>query len=386
MPIPLILNEYEELTGKRIVRDNAVLGGSLSIETTRKLTRKEAARFIEQSFLLNGFAFIPAGDDTLKIIAFSGGRNPGSEGVPVITQIEDIPKDEESVITFILPVKNVNPEDAVRTLGTIFPLHQYGQFTPLPEASSIALTENTAVIRKILEVVKKIDLPPSQIEHKTITLERADAEEVAEALVEILELDSKDEQPTGTLQAAQRSATAQIGENGITPRSVTPTSGAAASASQSFRPRIRAIPRANRLLVVARPVDMAYIESLVGHFDEPLAEKNFVKYKLNYLSVSTFLPIVKDSLLRGLGGDEAQQVQISGGITGPQNTLGGGGASLQGGASGVGGGQSAGSGFGTSGGASGFGGGSSGGAGGLGGAGGSSASNLSSNNQDIGPQ
>ncbi|MCB1066517.1 MAG: hypothetical protein KDN20_26820, partial [Verrucomicrobiae bacterium] len=57
--------------------------------------------------------------------------------------------------------------------------------------------------------------------------------------------------------------------------------------------------RTNRILVVARPVDMAYIERLIEHFDSPAEMATKMERKLNYLQASSFLEIARDMLMRG---------------------------------------------------------------------------------------
>ena len=69
-PIPVILLEYEFLTGKRVIRDTSIQDKNLIIQTSGKMTYPEAAEFIEKSFLLNGYAILPTeNEDQLKIIA-----------------------------------------------------------------------------------------------------------------------------------------------------------------------------------------------------------------------------------------------------------------------------------------------------------------------------
>ncbi|MDF1813151.1 MAG: hypothetical protein P1V20_13215, partial [Verrucomicrobiales bacterium] len=121
MPLPVILGEYEQLTGFSIVRDNAALGATLSIETQQEMTQDEAAVFIEKNLLLNGFALVPNGMNTLKLIAFSDGKQPTSEGVPIITRREQIPE-SDVVLTYLHPLHHADPAEVQQQLTEIFPL------------------------------------------------------------------------------------------------------------------------------------------------------------------------------------------------------------------------------------------------------------------------
>ncbi|MCB1066518.1 MAG: hypothetical protein KDN20_26825, partial [Verrucomicrobiae bacterium] len=186
----VILVEYERLTGKKVIRDSAIQGATLSIETSGKLSREEAADFIEKSLLLNGFALVPGGsENVLKIIAYDAGKQVRSEGVPVIVDPNELPESDE-VVTFIMPLANLSPEKAAETFIQIVPTHPYGNITALENASAVVVTENSSVIRRLLELRDQIDVEPSQLEDRAFQLTRADAEEVGEALIEILGLDS----------------------------------------------------------------------------------------------------------------------------------------------------------------------------------------------------
>ena len=313
MALPIILGEYEQLTGKRIVRDNAVLGATLSIETQQELTEAEAAEFIEKSLLLNGFALIPNGRDTLKVIAFSDGKQPNSEGVPVITRREQLPENDE-VVTYLLPLHNITPAEAEEALSKIFTVHSYGKLVALDSASALSITENAFTIQKMIEVIERFDLPPTEVTHKTLILERADPEEVVEAVKELMGLDQTESEssvppaPAGALQARSESQrTRQLLSSLPQVREV--------------NPKLKAIPRTNKIMVVGRPSDIALIEILVHEFDGPVQRKKMISRTLNYISVSDVLPIAEHTLLRNLTGENSSGAGIAGGEEKNQATV-----------------------------------------------------------------
>jgi type II secretory pathway component GspD/PulD (secretin) len=68
-------------------------------------------------------------------------------------------------------------------------------------------------------------------------------------------------------------------------------------------------PRTNRIFAMGRPVDLLFVEGLVREFDVETSEKNFLRRKLKFLTVSEFLPIAGDALTRafsGTGGEGGQ--------------------------------------------------------------------------------
>ncbi len=76
-PLSRILVYYETMTGTNVIQDAAIQTATLTIQTTKKMPKDEAARFIEKSLLLNGFALIPAGEDTLKISKVTSNKIAG---------------------------------------------------------------------------------------------------------------------------------------------------------------------------------------------------------------------------------------------------------------------------------------------------------------------
>ena len=309
-----ILNIYEQWTGKRIIRDVSILGAEVSIETTHQLSKSEAAQLVEKTLLLNGYALVPSGEDTLKIIAYASGGQPSSEGLPMYTRVEELPEGDD-VVTFIMPLEFIIPEEAAQTLTQVFPPHSYGVITPLTHAQALVITENSSTIRKMVEFREQVDVPPSKVEDRAFDLLRADAEEVAEALSAILELEESGQSGGGGGGGGGGTTALQVQQQGRVPVTVEGGGGVGVG-FQAVQPKILPIPRSNRILVVARPVDMVYIGSLIEHLDAAPEKASVLQRRLNYMPVSTFLPIAGDTLLRGLTEDEGGSGQISGGETG----------------------------------------------------------------------
>lgn len=317
-PLPVILLEYERFTGKRVIRDASIQDKTLSVLTSGKMTYAEAAVFIEKSLLLNGYAIVPTDDpEEVKIIAYNTDKKVSSEGIPVFTSPFQLPETEE-VVTYIMPLSYLTPDEAAELFSTVKDLHSYGKITPLQNASAIVITESTTNIRKFIELRDHIDVSPIKTESKSIQLERADAEEVAEALIDILDLDQEAPsggapQPNNPRLAQQQAQQASLDSSDIRLIPSQIRGSAAFATPNAPKPRVRAIPRANRLLVVATPQDMEYIEDIVAHLDAPVDNASFMRLKLLYIPVSDFLQIASDVILRGLGGENTEAGEISGG-------------------------------------------------------------------------
>ncbi|MCP5539466.1 MAG: hypothetical protein H7A53_12565 [Akkermansiaceae bacterium] len=334
--LAIILGEYELRSGKRVIRDAALQGATLTMKSNgRFATKEESIAFIEKSLLLNGFAIIPTEDpDTMKAISVAGGKQPRTEGVPIFTKADDLPEGDD-VVTYIMPLSYLPASEAAEVFTTVMPVHPHGMITPLNNAEAVVITENASLIRKMIQLREEIDLPPTETEQRSFQLERADAEDVAEGLADILGLDSED---SPVSPGASRSPVApnapQIGNNNApgganlpgannaaAARNTTYGGGASAKAAQ---PIIRPIARTNRIFVEARPADMARIEQLIEHLDAPAELSQKMERKLNHLSVLSFMQIAGDALVRGMG-----EVEVSSSGSG----VGGAGQGAQGNAS-----------------------------------------------------
>jgi general secretion pathway protein D len=326
-PIPVILLEYEFLTGKRVIRDTSIQDKNLIIQTSGKMTYPEAAEFIEKSFLLNGYAILPTeNEDQLKIIAYNTDKKPSSEGLPVYTSPFQLP-DSDQIVTYIMPLSFLSSEAAAEMFTNIVALHPYGKITPLQNAAAVVITENSSVIRRLVELRDHLDVSPTQTLDRAFQLERADAEDVVEALIDILGLDQ--ESPGAPAAAPGPGGQAPVpNPNNLvnspdTGNLLSPNRGSAAfTKGNAAKPRVRSIPRANRVLVVASPQDMTYIESIINHLDAPVETSSLLRRQLRYISVSDFLKIASDVILRGLGNEDSQGSQVSGSQENDQSRFG----------------------------------------------------------------
>ncbi|MEM9282933.1 MAG: secretin N-terminal domain-containing protein [Verrucomicrobiota bacterium] len=301
-PVPVILLEYERLTGKRVIRDANIQDKTISIQTSGKMTYAEAARFIEESLILNGYAILATDDpNEMKIVAYNLDKKLTSEGLPVLTLPSQLP-DSDVVVTYIMPLAYLAPTEAAELFESIVDLHPYGRITPLQNASAVVITENTTVIRKLIALRDHLDVSLQRTVDRTFHLQRADAEETVEALSDILGLADQDPNPTSTTPGAQNPTPTQ---NVSLPGGVGATIPSISQGSTNYarpaapKPRLRAMPWANKILVVATPVDMEHIENLISHLDAPYENSNYMRRKLKYISVSDFLQIAGDIITRG---------------------------------------------------------------------------------------
>ena len=173
-----VLRYYEQLTGKRVIMDNFV-NGKVNIFLTKDPTREEAIQIIQISLLMNGFSLVPEEPDIIKVIGT--GKNPRTQGVPIISDQADIPPGDQ-VVSFLFRLRYADPTELQQVIGQyLSPPSSYTSVLPLPKSSSILITENSTVLRGLAKIIEQIDVAPAEVTSEFIKLERADASKVVDA-------------------------------------------------------------------------------------------------------------------------------------------------------------------------------------------------------------
>lgn len=375
-PLKFILQDFEVVSGKMIVRDTTALDIPVTIETVHSpATNADWLDFMERSLLLNGVALIPAGDNLLKAVNWRAGSTPTREGIQTYTEEYDIP-DGEVIINYIMKLTYVTTDEAMRIFQEVTKNTgtAYAAVTVVPDTNMLVITENALIVRQLIELKKTIDVEPERVRTQVFQLLRAEAATVSAAINDILS-QQEEQRSGGGASTTRRTNTARTN---TTARPGGAAAGGAAAASAAPSPTggpgntqpIVVYPdeRTNRLIVIGRPLDVKYIEGLVKELDAEVEVKRFINRALRHVSVQLALPVLSDALSQradpaagGAGG--AQTSNLAGGRSNNNRTTGFGGNT--GGSTGGFGGSTGG--FGGTGSTGGFGGSTGGGGSGIGG-------------------
>jgi type II secretion system protein D len=252
--------------------------------------------------------------------------------MPLITNAIALPEGDE-VVSYVMTLKYMKPDEVARVFqSVVVQLNAFGSIVAVPNASALVITENASLIRSLIELQAKIDVPSSDIQTKFIKVQYGDVEELAATLTEIFTQQASAQSTAGV----QRVGNAQPGAPQVPGAS---QGGASAGAGEA--PPVQIVPdaRTNRLFVMARPIDLVFIESLIKEFDSPSDQRNFLRRKLKFLAVGDFLEVAQNALTRAFGGsaDGASAGGAAGGRAQTSTTAGRGGSSTLGGSSSMGG-------------------------------------------------
>ncbi len=284
-----VLHFYEQLTGAKLVMDNTVQG-KVNIFISKPVPREEAIKIIEMNLLLNGFSLVPSGNDIVKVIGIA--KNPRTAGVPVISNLAEIPPGEH-VVSFLFKLRYADPQELAQVLAQYLQSTQaaYTSILALPKSSSVLVTENSSAIRSVARIIEQTDIPPAEVVSEFIKLERADASKVVDLLKDIFE---KGGQPSGP--AGVRGVRAPVPQPAPPEGEVSAFAALTEESVVVGKIKLTADVRTNRIHVVTRPINMPFIRKLVAEFDANVEFAKPVTRPLKYISASDVLPVLVQAL------------------------------------------------------------------------------------------
>ena len=305
---------YRKYTGRRVIVASSAAAAEFRFVQPASpqdpLTYREAAELLKKAATIESFIFVPAGDGSKLdyLTLATAGLKPTGIGVKVYTENDELPVGD-AVISYVMPLQYIKPDEAVRTFTQI--IGQFGAFgsiAAVPNAASVVITENTSLIRKLIDLKAEIDKPSSQVTSRFITVRYADVTELATTLNELL----GQEQGATSTAGIQRTPDNAVDRGSI---DAALASGVAGSTPSSVDTPVQIIPdpRTNRIFGMGRPVDLLFVEGLVREFDIATDQRNFLRRKLKFLSVADFLPIAGDALTRAFNGTGSGGAEGGGG-------------------------------------------------------------------------
>ncbi len=288
-PVEDILDLYERLTSKRIIRDSQ-LGNTplLRVLVNEPVATEEAIHILESHLLLNGYVLIQTDPSTLKIINTTTGKTPRSEGVALYSDPQSLPNGE-IVASYFMQLHYIDPNEASSIFQTHVTLHPYGSVVPVPNAQAVVITENSSLIRQLIALRELIDVPPAEITTEFIQLYRADAKRVADIMNELIQSRMRTGAP-----AAGNAPPAQNANN----NNAQNQNAAAQLQAGLLSPdtQVVADQRTNRILVRTRPVNAVYLRNLIKEFDDAVELMDPYEHILSYVKATSVLPVLSNLL------------------------------------------------------------------------------------------
>jgi len=165
--IALFIKFISELTGKNFVVDKAVRG-KVTIISPTKISVDEAYRVFESVLEVHGFTTVPAGS-VIKIVPAVHAR-----GKSIETRLrEEAIEPEDKVVTQLIPLEYANPDQLKKLFAPL--ISKSSVIVSYPPTNMLIVTDVLSNIKRLLQIVKAIDVVGIGAEISVIPLKHATA-------------------------------------------------------------------------------------------------------------------------------------------------------------------------------------------------------------------
>ena len=173
-----VLDVYQELTGRTVLRPTSLPTAKVTIRSQTPLTRKEAIQALDSILSMNQITMVPQGEKFVKAVPFSQAPTEGAAFSKL--RGEDLP--EAGVYTtHVVQVKNAVITDIAQALQPFSKMPQ--SILAIPSSSIIILRDYAENVKRMLEVLEKIDVVPvSDFDSVVIPIKYALAGDIATVL------------------------------------------------------------------------------------------------------------------------------------------------------------------------------------------------------------
>jgi general secretion pathway protein D len=258
--VEVVIQAVAEIVGFNYVLGPNVRGRKVTVQTVGKIATDDAFNVLLTILDVNGLAAVRTGN-LYRIIT-----REGVSQVPlktVVGRAADPRAGDAEIVTQIVKLEYIRAVDAATLLRPFAPAQ--GAVTAHPETNLLILTDNGANIRRLLEIVKLIDVEVALDDLQVIPIKHADAQELAQILSQLFTVGrvagaagalALPSPPPGLFQAAPGPASP-----------APPVTGLAAVPGQPRVPLIVADRRSNSLVIYAGRQEMETIRRFVEKLD-----------------------------------------------------------------------------------------------------------------------
>ena len=263
--IEIVLQATSELLVFNYVLSPGARGKKVTVQTTGRIPVDDIFPVLLTILDVNGLAAVKSGN-LWRIIPKEGAVQTSTRTIVGVQMDAAVPGDE--VVTQIVPLQFTSATDVLNLVRPFVP--PQGAITATRDTNLLVITDVAANIRRLLDMIKLVDVDQALNELQIIPLKHADAQDVAQILTQLFA--SGRFRPSGGPIAGGAPAAPAPAAPGApaAPRPATPTPpGGAASSDQGTDRTPLIVPerRSNSLVVYARKQEMDTIIRLVEKLD-----------------------------------------------------------------------------------------------------------------------
>lgn len=276
-PLDQFLDEYSKLTGRTMIKAPGVNATFTFKAKVAKLTRSEMLQAMDSLLAMNNLALVPLGSRFYRVVPIA---NATTEGMAIQKEApEGGHPDSDALVSQLVALKYVEMEDAMTIVQAM--LHGYGKVQRFDRINSLLVTETSANLKRIYEILAMVDQPTeTRIETRVYEIQHAKASEIASRLNELVsdsQGDRKEEvaqvvqpavprRPASMIRARQPVAAPE-------PAAETAAALEAAMAERGIvqgKVKVLADERTNIIIVISRPSNFVFFDKIVAVLDRPV--------------------------------------------------------------------------------------------------------------------
>ncbi|MBI4271815.1 MAG: type II secretion system secretin GspD, partial [Candidatus Rokubacteria bacterium] len=228
--------------------------GKVTVQTSGRIAQEDVFGVLLAILEVHGFTAIKAGN-LYKIVRLEGARE---RAVPTIVgQTPDEARTTDEVITQVVPLKYSSVADLSALIRPL--ISTRGSLIAHRETNVLMITDTASNVRRLLEIIRLVDVQVAQEELAIIPIQFADAAQLAQILTQLFASGRIRTTAPGTPPAPAAPAPPAA------PGAAAP--GAAAAGVAERPPLIIAEQRSNSLIVHAKRHELETIKRLIGQLD-----------------------------------------------------------------------------------------------------------------------
>jgi general secretion pathway protein D len=269
-PLEMVLDRYAEFTGRTVLIAPG-LKANITLRIEKRITIPEAIEAIEAVLAMNNIALVREGERFVKAVQINTARFEGH----AIRAGEAVPDEvRDYLITEIIPLKHLELADAQSAIATV--VHPYANVQALPRINSLFVTDTATNIERVKQLLALLDQPIEMKEELfIIQIHHAKASDIRARLSEIIAetVAQQQSRPATTVRPAVSGPPGVIRATTTpvlrAPSPTTPPPESDTSSRDLIRGPVKLVAddRANILIIVTRPENMAFFNKIVEAID-----------------------------------------------------------------------------------------------------------------------
>ncbi len=258
-----VLQTLETLTGRIVIRPQALPTPQLTLNARQPLTRAEAILAIESLLSINQIGVVPFGEKFMKVVPIASIRTEAPELV-VGTLRDQAPSGK--VVSKLFRLQYLDSASFQTQVAPF--LSGFGTIVPFQNSNAVIVTDTVANLQRLEYVVSEVDKRVN-IETKFYQIRYATASELADQIRNMIE-SARGGQGGGQ----QRIILAGVSGAPQPPPGVAPGGASGGGAVPmgvvfSTNTAITADDRTNQLIIIADPANLAFFDDLIDKLDVP---------------------------------------------------------------------------------------------------------------------